>query len=105
MEKKITNKTKKYVVVRGDRSGVFFGILGKRKNQETTLLNARKIFYWEGAGAVEELAVNGVGKPQNCKFTVWVEEITITDAIQVLPCTQKAIESLSAVNEWKLVNN
>ena len=61
----------------------------------------RKLYYWDGACAVEELSLNGVDKPDNCKFTVTVSELIITDAIQVIPCTDKAVESLSSVKDWK----
>lgn len=92
---------KNYVIIRGDRSGVFFGELASKDGQEVTLNNARKLFYWEGAGAVEQIAVDGVSKPNSCKFTVVVEEITILDAIQILPCTEKAVEIIKGVKEWK----
>jgi len=92
---------KNYVIVRGDRSGVFFGELANRAGQEVTLNKARKLFYWSGAGAVEQIAVDGVGNPGDCKFTVVVEEITVLDAIQILPCTEKAANIIKGVKEWK----
>ena len=91
-----------YVIVRGDRSGVFFGELKERSGQEIELRNARKLWYWDGAAAVEQLARDGVSLPRNCKFTVTVDEMTITDAIQVLPCTNVAAENIMAVKEWKI---
>lgn len=95
------HENKNYVIVRGDRSGVFFGELKERTGQEVELLNARKLWYWDGAAAVEQIAKDGVARPGNCKFTVTVEEITITDAIQILPCTNVAAENIMAVKEWK----
>ena len=91
----------KHVIVRGDRSGVFFGVLVKREGQVVTLKNARKLFYLEGAGAVEQIALDGVSKPDACQFTVTVEEIIVLDTIQILPCTEKSIESIKGVKEWK----
>lgn len=91
----------KYVVVRGDRSGVFFGVLVQHNGQEVTLQKVRKLYYWSGAAAVEQLALDGVANPNNCKFTVTVAEIVVTDAIQIIPCTDKAIKSLSGVKEWR----
>ena len=95
------HENKNYVIVRGDRSGVFFGELKERSGQEVELLNARKLWYWDGACAVEQLARDGVSLPRNCKFTVTVEEMTITDAIQIIPCTDAAQKSISGVAEWK----
>lgn len=92
----------KYVIVRGDRSGVFFGIIIQRNGQEVTLQNVRKIYYWSGAAAVEQLARDGVADPGLCKFTVTVAEMVVTDAIQIIPCTAKAINILSGVKEWRI---
>ena len=91
----------KKVIVRGRDSGVFFGDLESQKGQEVVLRNVRKLYYWDGACAVEELALNGVTKPQDCKFTVVVDEQTIADMIQCIPCTDEASNILTSVPEWK----
>lgn len=89
------------VIVRGDRSGVFFGTLEERNRQEVTLSNCRRIWYWDGAASISQLAVDGTSKPEECKFTVTVPEIVILDAIEVIPCTNKAIKSIESVWVWK----
>lgn len=94
-------KMDKYYIVRGDRSGVFFGQVAARNGQEVELRNVRKLWYWDGACAVEQIAVDGVTAPANCKFTVVVPEMTITDAIQIVPCSERAVEALSGVRVWK----
>ena len=91
----------KYYIVRGQGSGVFFGQVLERNGQEVTLGNVRKLWYWDGAAAVEQIAKDGVKNPGACKFTVSVESMIITDAIQVLPCTNDAAENIMAVKEWK----
>jgi len=91
----------KKVVVRANGAGVFFGELKEKNGNEVTLCNCRKFFYWDGAAAVEQLALDGTSKPDNCKFTVFIEEMTIRNVLQIIPCTEKAIESLSNVKEWK----
>lgn len=95
-----TNIGKK-VIVRGDRSGVFFGTLAARDGREVKLTKCRRLWYWDGAASNFQLAADGVTAPQNCKFTVTINEIEILDAIEVLPCTNKAIESIEAVTPWK----
>lgn len=92
----------KKVIVRADRAGVFFGTLTHKEGNEVTLTNARKLFYWNGAGAVEQIALEGVKSPTDCKFTVVVEEITILNVIQIIPCTEVAIANIENVKEWKL---
>ena len=90
-----------YYIVRGDRSVVFFGQVTARNGQEIELRNVRKLWYWDGACAVEQLAVDGVTAPDRCKFTVVVPEMTITDAIQIVACSDRAVKALSGVRVWK----
>lgn len=96
-----TNIGKK-VIIRGDRSGVEFGTLVAHQGQEVTLHNARRIWYWEGAATLSQLATDGTSKHSECKFTIVVESITILDAIEIIPCSEKAIKSIEGVPEWKL---
>ena len=92
----------KKVIIRGDRSGVEYGILVAQEGQEVTLKNARRIWYWNGAASLSQLAKDGTSQPSSCKFTVFVDSITILDAIEIIPCTDKAIKSIEEVKEWKL---
>ena len=98
---KETRNIGKKVIVRSDRAGVFFGTLAEKQGDEVILTKARKLHHWDGAGAVEQLALNGTSKPENCRFTVVVEEITIMQVIQIIPCTEESIVSLESVEEWK----
>lgn len=89
-------------IIRCDRSGVFFGEIAQREGQDAVLRNVRQLWYWDGAASLMQLADEGVKKPQNCKFTVTVAEIVVTDVIEILPCTDLAINSIQAVQEWKI---
>ena len=91
----------KKVIIRGDRSGVEFGTLAAYKGREVTLHNARRIWYWDGAATLSQLAKDGTKNPENCKFTVYVDSITILDAVEIIPCTDKAIISIEGVKAWK----
>lgn len=93
--------TNKYYIVRGDRSGVFFGRINYQDGKEVQMNDVRCIWYWGGAASIVELAHNGVKYPENCKFTVTVEELTIIDAIEIIPCTEEATAIIKAVEEWK----
>lgn len=95
-----TNIGKK-VIIRGDRSGVEFGELVEHKGREVTLKNARRIWFWAGAASLSQLAKDGTTDPSSCKFTVSVDSITILDAIEIIPCTDKAIKSIEDVEVWK----
>lgn len=95
-----TNINKK-VIIRGDRSGVEFGTLVEQNGREVTLHNTRRLWYWDGAASLSQLAKDGTTCPDNCKFTVTVDSITILDAIEIIPCTDKAIKSIEGVREWR----
>jgi len=95
------NLLNKKCIVRADRSGVFYGTLTAKEGSEIQLANARKLYYWSGANTVEDLALRGVLKANNCKFTDIVEEITINNYLQILPCTEEAISNIENVTVWK----
>jgi len=94
--------TKSKVIVRGDRSGVFFGNLKERNGQEVTLTDCRRLWYWSGAASISQIAAEGVKNPGECKFTMSVSEIIILDAIEIIPCTEEAIQNINSVKVWKL---
>lgn len=99
MNEKFLNKK---VIVRGDSSGVFFGTLVAKEGIEVELKDCRRIWYWDGAASISQLAAEGTMRPTECKFTVSVDEIIITDVIEIIPCTDKAIESIEGVKVWKM---
>lgn len=92
----------KKVIIRGDRSGVFFGVLAEKNNREVKLTNCRRLWIWSGAASISQLAVDGTASPQTCKFTVTVNEIVILDAIEIIPCTKKAVKSIEGTSEWRI---
>ena len=90
-----------YYVVRCDRAGVFFGKIKERSETEVVMIDVRKLWYWDGAAAIEQLAVEGTKEPNACKFTVTISEMSVMNPIQIIPCSDKATENIKAVNEWK----
>jgi len=91
----------KYVLVRTYSAGVFVGYLKSRKGQEVTLTKARRLWYWDGASSLSQLAMEGVTRPQNCKFPCEVDEITLLNAIEIINVTEKARKNLKEVPIWK----
>mgnify|MGYP001570212338 FL=1 len=91
----------KYVIVRTYSAGVFAGYLKSRNGQEVILTKARRLWYWDGAASLSQLSVDGVSKPENCKFPCEVEQVELLQAIEILPCTEKAKESIASVSIWK----
>ena len=88
-------------IVRCDRAGVFYGEIVSRNGKEVEMKAVRNIWYWDGAATVMQLAAEGVSKPNTCKFSVPVESLVLLEAIQIIPCTDKAVESLDAVKPWR----
>ena len=92
---------KQYSIIRTYSAGVHFGIVVRRDGKEVTLRDARRIWYWDGAASLSQMALEGVKKPENCKFSVSIPEILLTEAIEVIPCTDKARESIFNVRDWR----
>lgn len=89
-------------IVRADRAGVFFGKIKERNGSEVTMTDVRRLWYWDGAASLSQMAVEGVKNPQNCNFTVTVPEMTILGVIEVIPCTDEAEKNIKGVPEWKM---
>jgi hypothetical protein len=87
---------------RCDGSGVFYGEKVEIEGQRAKIKNARKIYYWDGANCLEQLCMEGTKKPENCKFTMAVDEIEVFDLIQILPCTEQARASIEGVPKWTI---
>lgn len=94
-------KQEQKYIVRADRAGVFFGEIESRTGSEVTMRNVRRIWRWEGANSLSQLAVDGTKAGDRCKFSVAVESMTILGVIEIIPCTAKATKSISEVQEWR----
>ncbi len=91
-----------YVIVRTYSAGVFAGYLKSRKGQEVELVNARRLWQWAGAASLSQMAVDGTSNPSGCKFPTEVPSIELTQAIEVIPCSEKARLSIASVEVWKV---
>lgn len=91
----------KKVIIRAEHAGVFYGTIVRKEGNEVDLKDCRRIWYWEGAATISEIALSGVKYPNRCKFSVAVDDITILGVIEILPCTENAIKSIEEVPIWK----
>ena len=89
-------------MVRTYSAGVFLGKLEERNGKEVRLTNARRMYYWDGAASLSQLATEGTSKPENCKFPAPVSEVLLTEVIEIIPATEAAIASIAAVKAWAL---
>ena len=81
------------VIVRTYSAGVHFGTLKSLDEKVVTLANARRIWRWFGANTLNEIANHGVDTERS-KISEPVLGILLTEAIEVIPCSDKAIASL-----------
>lgn len=82
----------KYVVVRTYSAGVHVGVLGQREGRELVLTDARRIWNWQGANTLHEVALRGVGK--GSRVSEAVPSVLLTEAIEIIPCTGDAERNL-----------
>lgn len=96
-----TNYIDQKVIIRAAGAGVFFGTLVEKEGNEVTLKDCRRLWYWDGAASISEIALSGVTAPQNCKFSVTVPSITVLGVVEIIPCTEQAIQNIESVPVWK----
>lgn len=90
-----------YIICRTYSAGVFAGTLVARKGKEVELKNARRLWYWDGAASLSQLSVDGVARPENCKFPCEVPTVVLTEAIELLPVSASAMKSIASVAIWR----
>lgn len=91
-----------YYIIRCAEAGVFFGHLKERSGGEATLTDVRRIWYWDGAASLSQMAMEGVSNPVACKFSVTVPEMIVLGVIELIPCTEKAVKSIAEVAAWRV---
>lgn len=91
----------RYCIIRTYSAGVHAGYVKSQNGKEVVLCNARRLWKWSGAFTLSEMAVNGVSKPNECRFATTVPEIILTEAIEIIPCTEKAKEIILEVKDYE----
>lgn len=91
----------RYCVVRTESAGVHAGFLSGHDKQECILSDTRRIYYWDGAASLSQLARDGVNAPENCKFSVPIPSIFLAEVIEIILCTAFAKRNIRAVPEWR----
>lgn len=90
-----------FVLVRTEKAGVFFGHLISPEGTDVVLTGARRVWYWEGAASLSQMAEEGVSKPQACKFPCPVLRVHLFGVIEILTVSPKARKILEEVPIWK----
>lgn len=100
VEAGIEINTDNIVLIRTYSAGVHFGTLKSRDGKEIILTNARRLFYWSGACSLSQVAMDGVDY-SNSKISIIVPEITLMDAIEIIPMSKKAGKEMMEAVAWK----
>lgn len=83
-----------FVVVRTYSAGVHVGTLSQRDGKEVTLTDARRIWSWNSANTLHEIANGGVGK--GSKVSETVPSVVLTEAIEIIGASEAARANLMA---------
>ncbi|MCG3177478.1 MAG: hypothetical protein MOGMAGMI_02452 [Candidatus Omnitrophica bacterium] len=81
-----------YVVVRTYSAGVHVGVLEYRDGKEVCLSKARRIWSWRERNTLHEIANHGVGA--GSRVSEPVESIDLTEAIEVITCSDEGRAAL-----------
>ena len=91
-----------YCIIRTYSAGVFAGWVDRKvKGKENIIFDSRRIWYWDGANSLSQLANEGTKSPNNCKFSQVVAETDLKEIIEIIPCTEKAKKSIKGVSIWE----
>lgn len=94
------------VLVRSYAAGVHFGYLKSTEHTLAgtlvTLVDTRRVYSWQGAATLSQMALEGVKKPDGCKFSVVIPENTIQNCLEIIPISEQAWEILKNVSVWKI---
>jgi hypothetical protein len=77
------------ILVRTYSAGVHYGNLVAFEGKMVHLSHARRIWRWEGALTLNEIANSGVNVKAS-KISEPVKEIILTEAIEIIPISQKS---------------
>ena len=107
MDKKTDFDSKVATTLRGKRvmcrtqyAGVFAGVLVELKGDTALLMDARRIYRWEGAATLSQLANTGTASPDKCKFPEPVKHVLLNGVIEMIPITKVALKTINAVPVW-----
>lgn len=79
----------KFVLVRAGSAGVHFGTLEEKDGPEVRLSNARRLWSWNGALSLSEVAQVGIDL-KNSKLSVPVEQIILPTCVEIILVNKKS---------------
>jgi hypothetical protein len=90
-----------YCIIRCRDAGVHAGFVESRNGREVELVLTRRLWRWYGK-TLSGLATEGSHKPEGCKYSDEIPRITLLDACEVIPCSERGMKSIREdVGPWK----
>ena len=95
-----TTLLNKRLIARIDRAGVFHGTLDYIHNEIIRLKDARRIYYWNGALSVTDMAAKGI---TGGKVTVPVTTVEFMSdkIVELNECSEDASKAIEEIKPWK----
>lgn len=95
-----------YVITRGKDHGVHAGYYdGEDTDGWITLLHARRIWYWDGAASLSEIAVYGCAEDrrEKCRFAACepMKKLDRKDTCEILYCQPEGQAMIEGQPEWR----
>ena len=89
-------------IIRTYSAGVFYGWVDRSdKSEARTIYNSRRVWYWDGAASLSQLANDGSKRPSNCKIAQIVGETDLMNIIEVIPVSESAKTILDGIKVWE----
>lgn len=87
----------KRCIVRTYASGVFCAEIVAQSGRMVELKNSRRLWSWKASDGISlsAVAVNGV-EVGSCRFPVAVPNMTVLDALEIIPASDGALASIDA---------
>ncbi len=91
----------KKCIVRTYSAGVWFGEIAEKSGCEVIVKNARRLWQWCAAESISlsAVAIYGINQDKS-KICTPVDSVWL-EAIELIPCTAKAIESIDGAKNVK----
>ncbi len=86
-----------HCVVRTFSAGVHLGEVVSKDGKSVVLKDARRLWRWQGAFTLSEVATKGVSKTS--RIAVAVPVIELTEAIELIPTSEEARATFDACHE------
>ncbi len=95
-----TSFLNKKIIARIDRAGVFHGTLDYIDGEIIRLKDARRIYCWDGALSVTDIAAKGI---TGGKVTIPVSTVEFMSdkIVELNECSEESTKSIESIKAWR----